>query len=98
MERRRKKNRGEKKRKGEKKEREKNEEGKKMYHTGVRTRDLELYRHRLSPQGRIVRTIYIPIADFYFDDLIVAALVHARSLRQFYCCHMYCSLNCATII
>ena len=40
----------------------------------------------------------IPIADFYFDDLIVAALVHARSLRQFYCCHMYCSLNCATII
>ena len=31
--------------------------GNKMYHTGVRTRDLQLYRHRLSPQGRIARTI-----------------------------------------
>ena len=52
-----------------------------MYHTGVRTRDLQLYRHRLSSQGRN-RTYHISIADFHFDDLIVAALAHARSLRQ----------------
>ena len=68
--------------KGRKGKEGKNEEGKKFYHTGVRTRDLQLYRHRLSPQGRITRTIIISIADFHFDDLIVAALAHARSLRQ----------------
>ena len=76
-------NQGRKKGKGKKKgKEEKNEEGKKVYHTGVRTRDLHLYRHHLSPQGRIARTIIISIADFHFDDLIVAALAHARSLRQ----------------
>ena len=52
-----------------------------MYHTGVRTRDLQLYRHRLSLQGRITRT-NISIADFHFDDLIVAVLAHAHLLRQ----------------
>ena len=56
MERRRKKEtRGEKKGKGKKGKEKKNEEGEKKV---VRTRNLQLYRYRLSPQGRIAGTIY----------------------------------------
>ena len=56
-----------KKRKGEKK----NEEGKKKSHSGIRTCDLPLHRHSLSPKNRMY---HISIADFHFDDLIVAAV------------------------
>ena len=40
-------------------------------------------------------TYHISIADFHFDDLIVAALAHARSLRQLcvYVCTGWCLYN-----
>ena len=81
---------GEKKRKpGEKKEREKKERRKKIrkekkcttpgFEPATFISTGTTYRLKV---GRIACIIIISIADFHFDDLIVAALAHARSLCQ----------------